>query len=153
MAKNPLVSVIMATYNRAYIIRESLDSLLNQTYSNWECMIIDDGSEDNTKEVVNSYLEGDNRFKYFKKSNEGAAVARNFGVMRSEGSYILPLDSDDLIGKDYIGKAVDIFTARPDINIVYSKAEKIGVETGEWDLPKYEFDKFLIYNMIFNFRT
>ncbi len=150
MVKDPLVSVIMPTYNRAHLIIESLDCVLSQTYSNWECIIVNDGSKDNTEDVLKPCIEKDSRFKYFKKPNEGAAIARNFAVLKSKGIYILPLDSDDLIGLNYIEKAVNIFNSNPEVSIVYSKAKKIGVESGEWNLPNYKFDKFLIYNMIFN---
>lgn len=150
MANDPLVSVIMPTYNRAHLIEESLNCLLAQSYSNWECIIVNDGSTDDTDAVVQAYLNKDQRFKYFKKPNEGTAVARNFAVSNSHGRFILPLDSDDIIGAEYIQKAVSEFNNDPEINIVYSQAEKIGVESGPWDLPKYRFDKFLVFNMIFN---
>jgi len=67
MDKMPLVSVIMPTYNRAHLIAESLDCVLHQTYAQWECIIVDDGSTDNTDDILKSYLEKDKRFKYFKK--------------------------------------------------------------------------------------
>lgn len=150
MDSAPLVSVIMPTYNRATLIGESLDSLVSQTYENWECIIVDDGSTDQTKQVVNAYIVRDSRFHYFKKQNEGTAIARNYAVSRSQGTYILPLDSDDLIGDTYMEKAVKIFSQNDNLSLVYSKAKKFGVETGEWHLPEFQFDKFLIYNMIFN---
>ena len=64
MSKNPLVSIIIPTYNRAHLIKETLDSVLTQTYTNWECIIVDDGNSDNTEEVINSYIAKDQRFKY-----------------------------------------------------------------------------------------
>jgi len=73
-----LFSIIIPTYNRAHLISKSIKSVLNQTYSNWELILVDDGSEDNTEEIVNSF--GDNRIKYFYKKNEERSIARNYGI-------------------------------------------------------------------------
>ena len=66
----PLVSIIIPTYNRAHLIGETLDSVLAQTYQNWECIIVDDGSSDNTDEVIGAYVEKDSRFKYYHRSDK-----------------------------------------------------------------------------------
>ena len=70
MKKEPLVSVIIPTYNRAHLIGETLDSVLAQTYQNWECIIVDDGSSDDTDEVIGEYVKKDNRFKYYHRPDE-----------------------------------------------------------------------------------
>lgn len=88
-----LFTIIIPTYNRAHIISNSIKSIINQTYQNWELIIVDDGSSDNTKEIVSSY--NDNRIKYFYKNNEERSVARNFGINKSKGEYISFLDDDD----------------------------------------------------------
>ena len=96
----PLVSIIIPTYNRAHLIGETLDSVLAQTYQNWECIIVDDGSSDNTDEVVGAYVEKDSRFKYFHRPEEhlpGGNGARNFGFKISKGEYVNWFDSDDLM--------------------------------------------------------
>ena len=105
MKKEPLVSVIIPTYNRAHLIRETLDSVLAQTYQNWECIIVDDGSSDDTDEVVGEYVEKDSRFKYFHRPEEhlpGGNGARNYGFRMSQGEYVQWFDSDDLMDKDLI---------------------------------------------------
>ena len=87
-----MISIIMATYNRAHFIKESLDSILNQSYENWECIIIDDGGMDNTAEVIDPILEGDSRFKFFqreKKYIKGLPGCRNMGLDLSVGDYIV----------------------------------------------------------------
>jgi len=147
---NPLVTVIMPTYNRAHLILESLNSVINQTYAHWECIIVDDGSTDGTEQLLHPIVEKDNRIKYFKKENGGAAAARNYGIAKSRGVYILPLDSDDLIAVTYIEKAVTQFQIHPKLKIVYSQASKFGTEEGKWLLPKFSYPLFLVYNMIFN---
>lgn len=96
----PLVSIIIPTFNRGYIIQETLNSVRSQSYKNWECIIVDDGSTDNTKEIVNDFLSTDVRFKFFERPiniTKGPSACRNFGFERSKGEYIQWFDSDDLM--------------------------------------------------------
>jgi glycosyltransferase involved in cell wall biosynthesis len=100
MSDQPLVSIIIPTYNRAHLIGETLDSVLAQTYTNWECIIVDDGSSDNTDEFVSKYVKKDSRFKYYHRPEEhlpGGNGARNYGFKMSQGEYIQWFDSDDLM--------------------------------------------------------
>lgn len=96
----PLISIIIPTYNRIDFISETLETVLNQTYSSWECIIVDDGSTDNSITVIQRYLDLDSRFLYFERSNhkkKGPSSCRNFGIEKSNGEYIIFLDSDDLL--------------------------------------------------------
>lgn len=100
MNEQPLVSIIIPTYNRAHLIGQTLDSVLIQTYQNWECIIVDDRSSDNTDEVIAAYIEKDSRFKHFhcpEEHLEGGNGARNYGFKMSEGDYVQWFDSDDLM--------------------------------------------------------
>jgi glycosyltransferase involved in cell wall biosynthesis len=100
MSDQPLVSIIIPTYNRAHLIGETLDSVVAQTYENWECIIVDDGSSDNTDEVVDEYVKKDSRFKYYHRPDEhlqGGNGARNYGFKMSQGQYVNWFDSDDLM--------------------------------------------------------
>jgi len=83
-------------YNAENFLTGTLDSVLNQSYKNWECLIIDDGSTDKSQEFANSYCNIDKRFKYFYQNNSGPSIARNFGIAKSQGNYIQFLDSDDV---------------------------------------------------------
>ena len=95
--ENRLVSIIMPTYNCGNFIGETIDSVIAQIYENWELIIVDDCSTDNTEEIVNVYRKKDSRIKYKKlATNSGAAVARNRGIELADGKYIAFLDSDDL---------------------------------------------------------
>ena len=106
--KQPLVSVIMPTYNHARFIGEAIDSVLNQTYRNLKLIIIDNYSKDNTKEIVASYK--DDRIKYLKFKNNGViAVSRNYGIRHSHGEYIAFLDSDDKWDKKKLEKQIPHF--------------------------------------------
>lgn len=100
MDSEPLVSIIIPVFNRAHLIGETLDSIVKQTYKNWECIIVDDSSTDNTKEIVGKYILKDSRFQYYErpfKKNKGANSCRNYGFEISKGQYINWFDSDDLM--------------------------------------------------------
>lgn len=100
-----LVSVIMPTYNCAKFIAETLDSIQAQTYENWEVIIVDDCSKDNTKEIVDEYIAKDARIKYHcLETNSGAAVARTTAMKMAEGEYMAFCDSDDLWMPDKLEK-------------------------------------------------
>lgn len=99
-----LVSIIMPTYNCGEFIEKTINSIINQTYTNWELIIVDDCSNDNTKEVLKKY-EADKRINYIKLTkNSGAAVARTKAIKRANGNYIAFLDSDDLWYPDKLTK-------------------------------------------------
>lgn len=95
-----LVSIIIPTYNRTHLIGETLDSVISQTYKNWECIVVDDGSTDNTEELLEFYCEKDSRIKFLKRPKgriKGANSCRNYGFEISTGDYINWFDSDDVM--------------------------------------------------------
>ncbi len=96
----PLISVIVPCYNQAQYLDECLQSVLDQTYQNWECIIVNDGSPDHTEEVAKKWVEKDARFKYLYRENGGLSSARNAGIEMAEGEWIQFLDSDDKIHKE-----------------------------------------------------
>ena len=102
---NPLVSIVMPVYNGSNYIRESLGSVLAQTYKNIEIIIVNDGSKDNTEEIVKSYK--DERIRYFKKENGGVATALNLAIKKSKGEYISWLSHDDVYYPDKIEKQIN----------------------------------------------
>lgn len=109
---NPLVSIIIPTFNRAYLIGETLDSVLAQTYQNWECIVVDDGSTDNTNELMDGYMDRDARFRYYHRPKDrlpGGNAARNYGFEVSNGEYIQWFDSDDIMLPDFINNKVRVF--------------------------------------------
>ncbi len=145
----PRVSIIIPCYNQANYLPETLDSVLLQTYTDFECVIVNDGSPDNTEEVAKSYCAKDKRLKYVYKGNGGLASARNFGIIHSQGEFVLPLDSDDLIAPTYLEKAVNRFDNYPETKLVYCKADKFGDVQGEWVLPEYHYETLIWQNVIF----
>ncbi len=103
-----LVSVIMPTYNSEKFVGKAIESVIDQKYSNWEILIVDDASTDNTHTIVNEYKNKDSRIKYSKlENNSGAAIARNHGISLAEGEYIAFLDSDDLWKPSKLDKQIE----------------------------------------------
>ena len=100
-----MISIVIPVYNTEEYIRECIESVKRQTYKEYECLIIDDGSKDNSIEVIADLIEGDERFKIIHKENSGLADTRNFGKDRCKGDYIFFLDSDDYISDDLLEKA------------------------------------------------
>lgn len=142
-----LISVIVPCYNQAQYLDECLQSVLDQTYTNWECIIVNDGSPDNTEEVALEWTEKDPRFIYLKKENGGVASARNFGIERAKGEWILPLDGDDKLGKDYLDLASLEFHKQP--TIIYCKAKLFGLIEDIWNIQPYSYEEMLTKNHIF----
>ena len=99
---NELISIIVPIYNTEKYLRQCLDSILNQTYTNFEVLLVNDGSTDSSGMICQEYVENDSRFRYFEKENGGASSARNLGLERSGGAYITFIDSDDWVEPNYL---------------------------------------------------
>lgn len=146
---NEKVSIIMPCYNDGEFIEESIQSAINQSYENTELIIIDDGSTD--KKTKDIFIKNKwPKTKIIRSNHIGVSAARNLGINISEGMYILPLDADDLIERNYIEKCVKVLNSDNKIGIVYCKAKFFGKRSGYWDIPKYNLEKMLVENLIFN---
>ena len=108
----PTISIIIPTYNRAALLKETLESVLAQTYTDYEIIIIDDGSTDHTEETVQAFLT-DDRIRYIKQPNAGVSVARNHGIFEARGEWIAFLDSDDLWFPDKLEKQMAFLAEHP----------------------------------------
>lgn len=117
---DPLVSIVVPCYKQAHFLNEALQSVLEQTYSNWECVIVNDGSPDNTAEIAKQWTEKDIRFKYLYQENRGLPSARNMGIKNSLGEFVLPLDADDILHPDYLDKTVTVLKEKDNIGVVSS---------------------------------
>jgi glycosyltransferase involved in cell wall biosynthesis len=120
----PSVSVIIPTYNYARFLTEAAESVLGQTFSDLELIIVDDGSTDNTVDVVRPYLS-DDRVHYIHQENRGLSAARNRGIRESRGEFIALLDADDVWFPSKIEKQVRLMGESPDVGLVYCKAENV----------------------------
>ncbi|MDN3618938.1 glycosyltransferase family 2 protein [Polaribacter undariae] len=124
--KNPLVSIIIPSYNRVGLFGETLDSIILQSYINWECIVVDDGSTDGTITLLQKYREKDARIKVFKRPNnllKGANSCRNYGFSKAKGLYINWFDSDDIMYSQFLELKVKCFLKNEDVNCVISKTE------------------------------
>ena len=146
---NILVSIIVPCYNQSEYLEESLNSVLYQKFHDWECIIVNDGSSDDTEARAQEWCEKDNRFKYLYKENGGLSSTRNFGIQSAKGEFILPLDADDKIAANYVELAIEQFKVETNTKLVYCKAEKFGEVNGIWHLPDFSLSLLARRNMIF----
>lgn len=126
----PLVSVVVPSYNYGHLIRETLDSLAAQTYGAWECVVVDDGSTDDTRAVVEAYAAREPRVRYVWQENRKLSAARNTGLRRASGDYFQFLDADDLVEPRKFERQVGYLERHADVDIVYSGARYFGAGGG-----------------------
>ena len=124
----PQVSVIIPTYNGSRYICQTVESVLNQSYQDYEVIVVDDGSSDATAEVLEPYLD---RIRYYRQGNQGVAAARNFGLEAARGNYINFLDHDDLLLPQKLALQVEVFEQQPSVGMVHSGWRRIN----QWGEP------------------
>lgn len=146
----PSVSIIMPCYNLAGYISESIESVLCQKFTDWELIIVNDGSTDDSITVINSYVAKDNRIFCINQPNLGPSAARNNGINASKGKYILPLDADDVIASNYLEEGVSYLEEHPECTLFYCNAEFFGSVVGKWVIEYKGYKKLLASNSIFS---
>lgn len=114
------VSIIIPVFNYGFVLEETLQNLLEQTHQYWEAIIVDDGSTDNSREIVEEFTVQDSRFRYFYQENKGVSVARNFGIAQASGDYYQFLDGDDLLSPKKLTLQLKHFECHPEIDISYT---------------------------------
>jgi glycosyltransferase involved in cell wall biosynthesis len=144
----PILSIIIPCYNAAATLETTLESVVHQNFQDWEAIIVNDGSTDISEEIALRWVKKDKRFKYYTKQNEGLGKTRNYGIARSNGLFILPLDSDNQLMKDFSQDAINVFEINQDIGVVYGDAEYFGERKGLWRVQQYDFKKILAGNYI-----
>lgn len=118
-----IVSVIVCTYNRAMHLDKCINSVLQQSIKEWELIIADDGSSDNTFEIVNKYIALHPNIKYVKHTNTGQGMARNTGLALSTGEYITFLDSDDAYKPEHLQTRIELMQAHPTLDMIHGGIE------------------------------
>ena len=134
----PIVTIIMATYNRAHLIVETLHSIQQQTFGDWECLIIDDGGTDNTQEVLAPLLEQDHRFHFLKRPNpylKGLPGCRNYGLDVAQGAFIVFFDDDDIVNPDNLKTSLAVLQQK---QVAFCHYQKQSFET---EIPAFKFRK------------
>ena len=143
----PLVSIIIPCYNHGCYLAEALESVQQQTYPYWECVVVNDASQDDTIAVTQRFLVQDDRFRLLNKPhNEGLAAARNSGIAATTGPYILPLDADDKIAPTYLEEGVAILNRYKQVNIVYSNVYQFGNLNTLVERPNFNIKMLAVQN-------
>lgn len=127
MSENqPLVSIILCTFNRENLLPFAVRSVLAQSYFRWELIVIDDGSSDRTKEVMRGFRQKDKRIQYHFQTNQGLAAARNAGLKRARGTFICFVDSDDELMPRHLEHRVRYMTGHPGVDLIHGGMKLIG---------------------------
>jgi glycosyltransferase involved in cell wall biosynthesis len=138
--RSPAVSVVIPCYQQAEYLAEAVESVIGQTYADWEIVIVDDGSPDDTARVAKELIaqNPDRRIRLVRQPNAGLAAARNAGIGASAGRYLLPLDADDVLMPAMLARTVALLDAEPRVAIAYTDQRQFGavdrvVRTADWD--------------------
>ena len=129
--QNPKISVIIPIYNTEKYLKNCLDSILNQTYQNLEIILVDDGSTDNSKKIVDDYAKKDKRIKAIHQKNQGQSTARNNGLEIATGDFISFIDSDDAIAKNFYQKHLEAYGDNTSVSVCGAHYKKLKRETAE----------------------
>ncbi|MFA6582326.1 MAG: glycosyltransferase [Paludibacter sp.] len=144
-----IVSIIIPAYNAEKYLKETVASALASSYPYLEIIIVDDGSTDNTQEVLEAISKEYSSVRVFQQKNQGVSIARNLGVANAKGKYLLLLDADDLISVDYIKKAIEILEQDPNVKMVNGLGEFFGDRQGSWNLKPFSRHLLARKNMLF----
>ena len=138
-----LVSIIIPCYNQAKFLKETLESVYMQTYTNWECLIVDDGSIDDSAKIISIYTNKDPRFIFIYKQNGGVSSARNLGIEKANGKYLQFLDADDLLNTNKIETSINalLSSGNEDLKMVISNFEMISHDSKKVYPPFCVLDK------------
>lgn len=148
-----MISIVIPIYNQERFIGATLESILNQTYQDFEVILIDDGSTDTTPMICKAYCERDSRFSYYRQDNQGPSAARHNGIQRSSGTHLCLFDGDDLMAPERLQKQIEVFQKDPTIDILYTALKLInekGEEIGEIRGQDYPPQDFLVYMLFRN---
>ena len=115
------ISIIMPVYNSEKYVSEAIESVCNQSYKNWELLIVNDGSVDLSSEIIENYAKKDTRITVFHKQNEGVSIARNYALDKISGEYVTFIDSDDVYHVDRLKKMVQVFEKYGNCDVVFSR--------------------------------
>jgi glycosyltransferase involved in cell wall biosynthesis len=143
-----MISVIISTYHQNEYLAETIQSVLDQTYKNFELIIIDDNDNNFAKEIYLPYVVKDNRIFYIKTEDKGLSYTRNLGGFTSSGEFLLYLDGDDKIHPQFLEKTVKILEEDKKLGFVYTDTQHFDESNGFWEQPEYNFHNLLLQNYI-----
>lgn len=147
-ASTPVVSIIIAAYGQEKYLAETLQSLIGQTFPEWEAIVVDDGSPDNVNAVAHEFGKRDGRIRFYHTENHGVSAARNFGASQAAGSFLLFLDGDDRIAPEYLEECLRAFKENNNVRAVYSQWQFFGSDVPTPPLSYQGYREELIGNSI-----
>jgi len=154
---NPLykVSIIIPTYNRSKTINLCIDSVLKQTYTNWECIVVDDGSTDNTVQIVKDYTDIEYRIKLYTRNRnpKGAPTCRNIGIEKSTGEFLMFLDSDDIITENCLNQRIKAASKEPQYDLVITQTRVKSNNNSVDFAPLKDLSRDTIINQFLTFQS
>lgn len=142
-----LVSIIVPSHNQGKYLTQTIESVIAQTYNNWECIIINDGSSDNTENVARYFLQRDSRIKYIYQTNQGICQTRNNAIKQSMGEYVLCLDGDDWISNNFLEEMVEVLSQDKNVKVVTSTVKLFGKRNKILNLPEYSLEALMGRNL------
>lgn len=125
-AEVPLISIILCTFNRKRTLARAIDSVLCQTYKNWELVIVDDGSTDGSERLLRRYAQQDRRIDHIRQRNKGLALARNTGLRRAQGQYVTFLDSDDEYTPRHLAQRMSFLRSHRNVDALFGGMKVVG---------------------------
>lgn len=146
------ISIVIPCYNQGKYVAKTIESVKSMAYKDFCCIVVNDGSTDDSEKNILNSIKGDYRFRYFKTENKGVAHARNFGIKQTKSKYILCLDSDDIISKTYVKNAINFLNENDDVSLYYGDA-LLFYNDGYmkyWKLKEYSYRNLLKMNMIYS---
>lgn len=158
MSHSPHISIIVPCYNYGHYLSMTLESVFEQSFKGWECIIIDDGSTDNSAEVAKTWVNKDPRFIYIRQDNAGLSAARNTGIKHAAGRYIQFLDADDLLLPEKLSIQVQLLEQNAGVAAIYSSFsfqdehnQRYGPEPHHYVAPKKQMLRALIFEWEYGF--
>jgi glycosyltransferase involved in cell wall biosynthesis len=142
------VSIIIPCYNSDKYLFETINCVLLQTFLDWECILINDGSRDRTEEIILATIKKDDRFKYIYQENTGVCIARNNAIKNSQGEYVLCLDADDLISDNFLEETVRLLDRNSKVSVATSVVEFFGRSKGILNVVSYDLEVLLAENQL-----
>jgi glycosyltransferase involved in cell wall biosynthesis len=146
----PILSIVITCYNLGEYLQEAIDSIKQYTYPDeYEIILVNDGSTDaKTNSILEEIVKYDSKINYINQPNLGLAKARNNGIKKAKGEYIIPLDADNKLRTEFIAQTINILNNNPDIDIVHGNAQNFGNKTDIWQSKPFYFPEMLINSYI-----
>jgi glycosyltransferase involved in cell wall biosynthesis len=154
MNQKSKVSIVIPYYNAVKYIEETIDSVSNQTYDNWECIILNDGSPDDGETIILNKVKNNPKFTYYSQENTGVCVARNNAMKHAKGEYILFLDADDLLSSNFLEETIKVLDADATVSVATSVVKIFGgrkkvLQVTSYDLPTIIGDNKIVVTSLF----